>query len=288
MFPRILSWAAARASSLVFAVLIATIPIACTTPEKPIDSDTVVVSILPQKYFVERIAGETLSVEVVVSPGQSPATYAPSPKQVARLGGASTWFLAGVPFESAWRERIVRTNRELKLVDLGRDFSGVAEDPHAWTSPGNVRLMAIEIHDALAAEYPEHAEQFADGLVDFTNELGALDAAVRDRLTALPGRAFMVHHPAWGHFAEAYGLIQIAVETDGKEPGPRRLAQVIEEGRSAGVTVMLIQEQSSDDSARVVADALQIPIRRVDPLEENYNESITRFVEALVGGEDNE
>ena len=62
----------------------------------------VFVSILPQKYFVEKIGGARVSVHVMVTPGKSPATYEPTPNQVVELGSADVFFTIGVPFENAF------------------------------------------------------------------------------------------------------------------------------------------------------------------------------------------
>jgi zinc transport system substrate-binding protein len=78
----------------------------------------VFVSILPQKYFVEQIAGDTVDVEVMVMPGASPATYEPRPRQMSMLAKADLYLAIGVPFERTWLPRIKATNPNLTIVHL--------------------------------------------------------------------------------------------------------------------------------------------------------------------------
>jgi zinc transport system substrate-binding protein len=257
----------------------------CASASKPLD---VYVSILPLKGFVERVGGADVRVTVMVGPGQSPATYEPSPRQMAGLSTARAYFRVGVPFEDVWMGRIASARPGLKVVDLrdGIELKPVdssrsagatrsaggpgALDPHVWTAPPLVKVMAARIRDALTELAPARAAAFADGYRRFAADLDALDAQIRAALAGRKERTFLVFHPSWGYFARAYGLTQIAIEAEGKEPGPRALATVIDEARRRGTRVVFVQKQFSRNDAQAVASAIGGEVVVIDPLAEDF------------------
>lgn len=260
----------------------------------------VFVSILPQKDFVERVAGRRAEVSVLVGPGQSPATYEPTPRQMARLASARIYFRIGVPFETAWLERIRAANPGLAIVDTaagiprrpvevapgGPPVAGGLEDPHVWTDPARVKVMARAIRDALTRLDPMSAEEYARNEAGFEADLDALDAEIRSLLSAAAGRTFLVFHPSWGYFADAYGLRQIPVESEGKEPGPRSLASVIERARALGIRVVFVQEQFSRRTAEVIARQIGGRVVAVDPLAEDFQANLRRVATALAAAQE--
>lgn len=248
----------------------------------------VYVSLLPMKSFVERVGGAHVRVTVMVGPGQSPATYEPSPRQMAGLSTARAYFRIGVPFENVWMGRIASARPGLKVVDLRAGIelkpidsspsSGTTQrasgpgalDPHIWTAPPLVKVMAARIRDALTELAPAHAAAFADGYRRFAADLDALDAQIRSELAGRKERTFLVFHPSWGYFARTYGLTQIAIENEGKEPGPRALATVIDEARRRGTRVVFVQKQFSRNDAKTVASAIGGEVVVIDPLAEDF------------------
>jgi zinc transport system substrate-binding protein len=145
----------------------------------------VTVSILPQKYFVERVGGEHVNVNVMVQPGANPATYEPRPEQLTALSEADAYFSIGVPFENAWLNRIASANGEMLMVDTTAGIArmpmeahhhpGEAEenkgevypedepenpDPHVWLSPTLVKTQAQTIYAALVALDPAHEDAY--------------------------------------------------------------------------------------------------------------------------------
>jgi zinc transport system substrate-binding protein len=258
-------------------------------------SISVFVSILPQKYFVERIAGNHAEVSVMVGPGDSPATYEPTPRQIDALSRARAYFQIGVPFEQVWMPRLRAANPQMLVVDTAagikrRDIGeskaarlgrGGSEDPHVWTSPMLVKSMAARIRDTFVKLDPAHAETYENNYRKFASDLEALDAEIRTRLLPYAGRAFLVFHAAWGYFADAYGLRQIAIEAEGKEPGPRTLAHVISEARALGIKAVFVQPQFSRSSAEMIAHQIGGHVVAVDPLAENYIENMRHVAQSF-------
>jgi zinc transport system substrate-binding protein len=241
----------------------------------------VFVSILPLAYFVERVGGQRVEVDVLVRPGQSPATYSPTPGQMAKLGGARALFVVGVPFEAALLPRIRSNMKRLRIVDTRkgiklREADGDADhdhgkhDPHVWLSPPLARQQVTTIAAALSALDPAGKDEYERNRARFAGELDALHAELSAALAPLKGKEIFVFHPSYGYFCAAYGLKQVAVEFEGKSPSPRHLAELIKEARKRGVKVIFAQPQFSQKSAGTVAKAIGGAVVIMDPLARDY------------------
>ncbi|HUG99433.1 MAG TPA: zinc ABC transporter substrate-binding protein [Gammaproteobacteria bacterium] len=257
----------------------------------------VAVSILPQQFLVERIAGDRVEVLTLVQPGDNEATYSPGPATLAALDGARAWFTMGVHFEDTWLARITRDRPGLEIVPLAEglplrdiedngshgdahDHAG-RSDPHAWTDPRLAARMAARIADTLARLDPAGAAGYAAAAAALQAELLALHEELAALLAPVRGRAFIVFHPSWGYFADAYGLVQVPIETGGREPGPRGLAEVIRRGRETGARAVFVQDQFSQRSARAVAQALGAQVVTADPLALDYADNLRRVAERI-------
>lgn len=250
------------------------------------------VSVLPQKTFVERIGGPHVAVQVMVGPGHNPGTYSPTPRQVAALAGTDLYIRTGVPFEDAWMERIRAINPDLLVLDArsgidlratGHHDDGVGQDdhddrgigqntldPHVWTSPPLVKQMSGSIRDTLTNLDPTNAQVYADNFAAFAAELDALDQNIRVLLKDLSNRRFMVFHPAWGYFADAYGLIEVPIEKEGKVPGARAMAALIEQAKREQIKVIFVQPQFDKRAASRVASAIGGRVVAIDPLAADF------------------
>ncbi len=251
------------------------------------DQLQVFVSILPQKYFVQRIAGDTVKVEVMVGPGQSPETYEPSPKQLVKLSAADVYFSIGVPFEKAWMSRLSSVNHDLEIVDVSAPATNfyddqAIEDPHIWVSPVLAKLIAEQIMETLIRIDHGNASIYRANYYAFAEELDNLDKEIRKMLGDWVGKGvFLVMHPAWGYFAKTYGLEQIAIEYEGKSPGAKSLQSLIRRAKEEKINTVFVQEQHSSRLAKTVASALGAKIVRLDPLAGNYIENLRKVAAAL-------
>jgi zinc transport system substrate-binding protein len=251
------------------------------------DKPTVFVSVLPQKFFLEKLAGNFLNVEVMVLPGASPATYEPKSSQMRKISSALAYFAIGVPFEQSWLERIAALNREMKIIhtDEGIEKRVMAShheshehsaggDPHIWLSPTLVKTQINVISTSLTKILPEHAGEITDNKKGFIAQIDALDAKIKAIMQSRQGQQFMVFHPTWGYFAEAYGLEQIAIEVEGKKPKPAQLQALITFARDNGITVVFVQPQFSTKSAKLIAREIGGTVLPLDPLAENWLENM--------------
>jgi zinc transport system substrate-binding protein len=245
----------------------------------------VAVSVPPQAYFVERIGGPLVEVETLIPPGSSPATYAPTPRQMLGLSKARLYVLVGHPdfvFERKHILPLLRQRSGLVSVDMsagmhllpsaggGQGHAHGEGDPHVWLAPATVRIAARNIAAGLIRIDPSQAEAIHANLARFLHDIDQLDADIRASLKGLSGQAFMVFHPAWGYFARQYGLEQIAIEAGGKDPGPARLIELMRDARRRGVKVIFVQRGFSTKSARLIATEVGAVVREVDPLAKDW------------------
>jgi zinc transport system substrate-binding protein len=255
----------------------------------------VFVSIQPQKYFVERVAGPQAEVSVMVPPGKEPHNYEPTPRQVSRLSAADIYFRIGVPFEEAFIPRIERSLEELPVVDVSRDVERRrldtrsadgqgAEDPHVWLGPVEVKKIAAVIRDALSELVPERASTYSENYRTFASEIDALHEQLSRELAPLEGETMFVFHPAFGYFADTYGLDQQAVEIGGNEPSARQLQEIIERAQTEGVQVIFVQPQFSKASAEQIAGAIDGAVIPIDPLAEDWMDNMRTIADRIREG----
>ena len=260
---------------------------------------SVFVSILPQKYFVQQICRDLVKVEVMVQPGASPHTYEPKASQMTKLASSAAFFAVGVSFEAAWLDKIAAVNPKMIVVktdanvpkiamlshhhDDGEDgqgnktgeghvvhMEGGSLDPHIWLSPSLVKMQVKAMSETLIDLYPDQAAFFKGNTEDFLVEIEKLDAQLRANLQSSQGKQFMVFHPSWGYFAREYGLKQVPVEIEGKQPKPAQLQELVEHARSRGIRVIFAQPQLSIKSAKIIAREIGGEVVSADPLAENW------------------
>jgi zinc transport system substrate-binding protein len=243
----------------------------------------VTVSILPQKYFVERIAGDHAVVTVMVLPGESPATYEPKPDQLTALSQADVYFRIGVPFENAWMERFAAANTAMPIVDT-REGANIRywedapdkPDPHIWLSPVEVKVQAQTIKDTLAELDPDHAAEYQANLDAFLADIEALEADIRQTLEGVTDRKFVVFHPAWGYFARDFELEMIPIEVGGMEPSAAELADLIERAQSENIKVIFAQPEFSTSSAETIADQIGGEVLLISPLNPDWLNNLNK------------
>jgi zinc transport system substrate-binding protein len=258
----------------------------------------VFVSIAPQKYFVQQIGKERVNVQVMVQPGANPATYEPRPRQMAALSKAQIYFAIGVAFEKVWLGKIAAASSKLRVVhtdhgvqkipmathhhpaehDSGKNHQG-EPDPHTWLSPTLVISQARAILNALVDVDSNHRPVYEANTNAFIAELAALDADFRDMFAGQQGREFMVFHPAWGYFAQAYGLKQVPVEIEGKDPKPAQLKALIDHAQKKHIKVIFVQPQFSARSAELIAKAIDGQVIFADPLASDWSDNLRKVAQ---------
>jgi zinc transport system substrate-binding protein len=254
---------------------------------------SVFVSIPPQKYFVQQIGKQQVDVQVMVQPGASPATYEPKPRQMAAISRTHIYFTIGVPFEKTWLEKIAAANRDMQVVHTDHGIQKIPMaanhtksedhrrkdhqdhhgelDPHIWLSPALVMTQARTILNALVEIDPDHKAGYELNTKVFISKLAALDADLKNTFAGKQGFQFMVFHPSWGYFARTYGLQQVPVEIEGKDPKPAQLKTLIEYAQKKQINIIFVQPQFSSRSAELIAKEIGGQVIFADPLASDWS-----------------
>lgn len=245
----------------------------------------VATSVAPVGYLAARIGGEKLQVDVLLKSGQSPHTFEPSPKQIAAISSGQIYFTVGLPFEKTMEPKLKSANRNMLIVDALKGQSLITHDdhldPHVWMAPGAAIMLAEVIHEELVSADPSNKEAYDAGLTSLKAELETLDKEARNLLEPMRGKNFFTLHPAYGYFAAAYGLNQISIEQDGKEPGQKTLAEIIDLAKRDSAKIIFVQPQISDKGARTIAETVGASLVMIDPLRENCISSVRELASEI-------
>ncbi len=285
------------------------------------DKLPVYVSIAPQRYFVRQIGQDLVDVQVMVKTGADPHTYEPKPRQMVAISRAKLYFAIGIEFEKANLHKIISINHKIKIVHLDHGIEKMpmvkhldkAEmdadhkkgghqaadrhktgdqhpehdglDPHIWLSPPLAKILARNILIALLEIDPAHQSDYESNYKQFVRKIDDLDTELKEIFEGSQGLEFMVFHPSWGYFAHAYGLEQIPIEIEGKNPKPAQLRKLIEHARDKGIKVIFVQPRFSVRNAELVAREIGGQVAFADPLAEdwmaNLREVADKFKAAL-------
>ena len=255
---------------------------------------SIFVSVPPLHYLAAQVGGEAVTVESIVPPGHNPVNYDPTPKQLQRFADADIYIRSGVPFEQVWMPRLKALNPRMLIVDARSNLPVASAvhahsageqdlDPHVWTSPLNAIAISRNILQALLKVAPQHEQQFRLNQQQMQQHLEKLHHSIEEQLRPFAGATFLVFHPAWGYFAKTYGLQQVAIEHLGKEPGPKQLVRVIETARQQQIAFLLVQQQFSGNTAKVVAAELGVELIRTNPLAYDLGASLQQVATAIAG-----
>jgi zinc transport system substrate-binding protein len=259
-------------------------------------------SIPPVKYFAERIGGSHVRVDVLLKPGQSMHTYEPTARQMVELSSARLFLRIGVPFEKQVADKVGQALKNLELVDVNEGITLLTAsepcehdadhghhhdhreselDMHTWTSPRLAKIQAGNICRALVRVDPDRRADYEANLAALKADLDHLDVEIAAALRPLKGRTFFVFHPAFGYFAEAYGLKQVAIESGGKEPSAKQLDELIDRARDSGVKLIFVQPQFPRRGAEAVAQAIGGAVVPLDHLAEDYVGNLRHVAEMI-------
>jgi zinc transport system substrate-binding protein len=257
-------------------------------------SKIISVSIAPFKYFVEEIAGRNFTVNVMVPPGANPHIYEPFPDQISKLRQSVAYISNGyLGFEMTWLGRFYEINRNIKKLSLGDNIDLIkpehnhdsdlleGADPHYWVSPLCALKMASSVRKFLTELDPQNDKQYDENYKILTRKILEVDSMARELSSPGIKRAFMIYHPNLGYLARDYGLEEIAVENEGKEPSPSRLMELIDRAKSDHLKVILVQREYDTKNARAVADETGARVIVIDPLSEDWYASTTGIIDVL-------
>ena len=275
----------------------------CVDLVTPVDAGDlqVSVSVPPQAWLVKRIAGDLVSVQTMVGPGDDPHTYEPTPAQMVALTKSDIYFTIGIEFEDAWMPKLANSNRVMKVIasDFGvqRIASDATEegatsgsvgygkeglDPHIWYSPERMKVIARNIAKELSDFNPQNKATYQANLDQLLREIDQLQAEVGAKLSGLPRDHFLIIHPTLGYLAEDYGLVQIAIESEGQEPGPEAMAALIAEARQYQVSAVFYQKGNNIKVAESIAQQIGTSqLFEIDSMPEDWPAGLLQAANAL-------
>jgi zinc transport system substrate-binding protein len=299
---------------LILLVVLMSVLVACSSATETTQEEAVpivFVSIVPQQYFINRIAGDMVDARVMVEPGASPHTYEPKPSQMAALSDALAYFAIGIEFEEAWLAKFADSNPDMVIIDttegierlpmlFEHSHEGEEEhlndvdhdeddddhhhdelDPHVWVSPALVKIQVQHMYATLVELLPEHEAVFSENLATFLDEIDALEADIEQALAGVTSRKFIVFHPSWGYFAAQFDLEMIPIEVGGTEPSAAELAVIIDEAREEDIHVIFAQPEFSTKSAETIAREINGEVILISPLAYNWLENLQQVAQTM-------
>lgn len=281
-------------------LLLLSLPLLLTSCRDVVGTRPVVtVSIEPLRYFVQSIGGENFEVNTLVPAGASPETYELTPQQVVQISDSRAYFTVGtLGFEQARLKKLTENAPNLLVINTSDSIALLKDhhdhgdhqhadgiDLHTWVSTTSGKQIARNVLRALCQVDTAHAALFQQRHDSLVQHIDSLDGEIRTTLRPLAQRTFMIYHPALGYFARDYGLQQVSVEQDGREPSAERMQQLILQAQRNHVQVIFIQEEHAGRAARRIAEATGARIVSIAPLSAEWDKEMLRIARSLVQSE---
>lgn len=265
--------------------------------EKPI----ITVTLEPQRYFTEAIAGDKFTVISMVPKGSSPETYDPIPQQLVSLGDSKAYFRIGyIGFEQTWMDRLMDNSPHIQIFDTSKGIdlilnNGVpghghshddghnhAVEPHVWNSATNALILAGNTYKALCALDKDNQAYYLARYDSLCLSIHHTDSLIRKQL-AQPeaAKSFMIYHPALSYFARDYGLNQISIEEGGKEPSPSHMKELIDLCKAEDVRVIFVQPEFDKRNAETIAQQTGTKVVPINPLSYDWSGEMLNVAKAL-------
>lgn len=265
--------------------------------EKPI----VLVSVPPYIYFVDKIAQGLVSIESLVPAGANPHIYEATPKEVQRHQNAAMWIYLGESLDKKILQVLRETRKQIQIVDVAQKIDLLSycneeelnehhhhdhchhdgSDLHIWLSPLLAKQQATTIADALMDLLPESKELFRANLQAFLAELDQLNEEIATLLSPMQGKAILVSHPAFAYFCQNYGIVQLSIEVDGKDPLPKDVTEILQKAKNYNIQSVLLEPQYSNKGAELIAESMHLPTHMVDPYSENYSDNLLSIAKVI-------
>ena len=245
------------------------------------------VSIVPQKTFVEAVGKEKVNVMVIIPPGNSPANYAPTARQIIDFSRSRVYFTIGVPTEAsnilpkmaknAPEVHVIHLEKRVDSVYQPRTFARDKRDPHIWLSPKRVIIMIQSIRDFLSSEDPQNSNYYEANAQEYIAELQRIDTDLKKQFSTIENKGFFCYHPAFGYFADDYDLIMHPLEAEGKDATAKRLAELVDLAKKESIKVIFYQAEIDSSQTLSFANEIGGKALKLDPLSAEYIDNLTNM-----------
>ena len=279
---------------LIAALVISSVLFACQHQDVADSKPEVTVTIMPQKFIAGKIAGDLFTIHVMVPPDANPHHFDPSPRQIMNLANSTLYLQIGyIDFELTWINKLESEYPSIRFVDTSEGVDLMDDensdcghlhgniDPHIWSSPRNVKIIAANTAEAFIRFDPDNENIYKENLKVFLNEIDTLDNYIQERLENLTTRGFLIYHPALTYFARDYNLQQIAIENEGKESSVGHLRSVVNLARERSIKTIFVQQQFNSDEARTLEKEINGRIVIIDPLAHDWSRQMTFIAEQM-------
>ncbi|WP_455281900.1 metal ABC transporter solute-binding protein, Zn/Mn family [[Eubacterium] cellulosolvens] len=267
-----------------------------------VEKPRVVVTILPQEEFIEKIAGDKVSITTMVPPGASPHTYEPRPSQMKEITEAEMYAKvgSGLDFELVWMPKIIETNPNMLIIDSSKGIKLIEtiadnengehetnereharKDPHFWLSPKNVIIMVENLYEGLVKIDPDNKRFYTENKDAYIESLKELDSTIMQTFSGLKTKKFMVYHDSWDYLAYDYGLEQIPIQKEGKEPTPEGIANLIDQAHENNITIIFASPEFEIQTAKTIAEEIDGSVILISPLAKDYIENLKRMSDEI-------
>lgn len=282
---------------LIAGLLSITFLLACTNQShQQLSKKTIAVSILPQKYFIDKLAGEHYNTIVMLPQGANHETFEPTAVQLTELSRASAYFYLGhLAFEQSLLQGLRESNTQIQFVDCSKNVNlleGTCDhghdadhihgvDPHTWISPTTVKEMVKVMVATLSEIDPSFSDSLKINSEKLYKQIDSLDSVLRETVKNSDTKGVMLFHPILSYMARDYGFEQFAIENEGKEPSPQELKSVIEKAKKANIKVVFVQMEFDTQRAKIVADEVGATVVMLDPLGYRWDQNIASIINHL-------
>lgn len=257
----------------------------------------ITVTIEPLRYFTQAIAGDKFDVLSMVPKGSNPESYDPTPQQLVNLENSIAYFRIGsIGFEQVWMKRLQQNVPLMKVFDTSKGIrklymrhsheeteteNSSEADPHIWNSSKNARIIAQNIFKGLCELEPKSKDYFEQNLMRLLKEIDSTEKELQTLINDKTTRSFLIFHPALSYFAKDYGLEQICIEEEGKEPSPTRLKDLIQICREKKIRIIFMQEEFDKRNAELIARETGTQLVTINPLSYNWSKEMIHIAKSL-------
>lgn len=250
----------------IFVVLIVVIFSGCGKGE--VKKKVVSATIFPVYDFVRNLVdGTDIEVNLIVPPGESPHTFSLTPGEVKKIEGSRIIFYNDFGLDE-WIISSAESVGVKNIVNVNRSLTPINNNPHFWLSIPYAIEECEVIKDSLIKEFPEYKEVIEKNFIDYREKLFKLHNRIKKSIDKLETKKIITYHPAYLYFAREYGLNVLSVieNSPGKEPTPKKIAEIEDIIREENVKALFIEPQLSSSVVDGIAIDTGIKVFSLDPL----------------------
>jgi ABC-type Zn uptake system ZnuABC Zn-binding protein ZnuA len=265
-----------RLLALALATALAAVPAAGATRIVATTSDLA--------QLASAVGEDLVEVETLVPPASDPEAFEPRPRDLDKLQRAELVIRVGLGYDF-WLDKLLvqagnpRLRRggsgyvdgsvgipllDVRSASVSNDAGHAhgAANPHYWLDPQNAVVITGGIAEALIASLPADRARLVASHGKFVNELTRRIAAWTEQAAAFAGTRFIAYHNSWPYFARRFRLniVDFIELKPGIPPSPARLAKLIADGRQNQVSAVLHEPYEPEESSRLLAEKLAIPV----------------------------